>query len=115
MVMEYRGRTNGWLAFFEHWWFLSVAVSALVACQALSFFENLSGASWIHCLELTFVLLLSGTGLIIYAKTPVYRSGQFFTFGIKSIPQNFRRFYRWGWRTFLLGVALSLCLLLSWQ
>ena len=38
---------------------------------------------------------------------------RFFTFGLKSIPQPFLGFYQWGWRVFLFGVVLGLCLLLS--
>ncbi len=54
-----------------------------------------------------------GGFLIAYAKLPVYRSGRFFTFGLNSVPEHLRGFYRWGWRVFLFGVVLSLCLLLS--
>ena len=81
----------------------------------MTFFENLAGASWIHFLEASAVLLFSGAGLILRAKIPLYRNRQFFTFGIKSIPINFKNYHRWGWRIFLFGVVLSLCLLLSKQ
>jgi hypothetical protein len=46
-----------------------------------------------------------GGGLIGCAKFPVYRSGRFFTFGAKSIPEHLAGYYSWGWRVFLFGAV----------
>ena len=111
--MDYQKRNNGWLTFLEHWNIAIVAVLALVTSQLLGFFTGLKGAPWIWFFVASFVFLIFGGGLILYAKLPVYRSGRFFTFGLNSVPDHLRGFYRWGWRAFLLGVVLSLGLLLS--
>ena len=86
---------------------------AVVAGKALDFFMVLSGAPWIWFFVASFALLIVGGALIVYAKVPVYRGGRFFTFGLKSVPTPLQGFYRWGWRVFLFGVVLALCLLLS--
>lgn len=104
---------NGSQTFLEHWGFLLPVVVAIVASQVLMFFMRLSGTAWIWFFVASFALLMAGGGLISYAKWPVYGSGRFFTFGLKSVPEDSRVFYRWGWRAFLFGVMLSLCLLLS--
>ncbi len=111
--MEYRKQNNGWLAFVEHWNIAIVTVIALVTSQVLGFFMRLNGTPWICFFLATFAFMILGGFLIAYAKLPVYRSGRFFTFGQNSVPEHLRRFYRWGWRVFLFGVVLSLCLLLS--
>jgi hypothetical protein len=111
--MEYQKETNGRQTLWENWWFLPLPLSVLAANFVLSFFENLTGMPWIRFFVVSEVLLFSGAALIVYAKMPLYRSGRFFTFGVKSIPQGLKGFYRWGWRVFLFGVVLSLCLLLS--
>lgn len=74
---------------------------------------SLGGTPWIWFFVVSFALMVVGSGLIGYAKFPVYRSGQFFTIGVKSVPEHLACYYRWGWRVFLFGVVLSLCLLLS--
>jgi hypothetical protein len=94
---------------------LLTAVLAVVFSQVLMFFFNLRGQPWIYFFVASMVLLISGATLIVYAKIPVYRSGRFFTFGVKSVPERLTGHYRWGWRVFLFGVVLSLCLLLSRQ
>ncbi|HEX3628324.1 MAG TPA: hypothetical protein VH280_23190 [Verrucomicrobiae bacterium] len=111
--METHKKTNGLRTFLENFWFLSVAIVALVTSQALEFFKNLSGTPWICFLTASFTLMIFGGGLITCAKLPVYRSGRFFTFGLKSVPKNLQRFYRLGWCVFLFGVFLALGLLLS--
>jgi len=113
--MDYDRRSNGWVTFLEHWWLLFVIVVAVVTSQVLMFFENLSGVPWIYFFVASFVLLLSGAALIVYAKFPVYRSGRFFTLGVKSVPEQRAGCYCWAWRIVLFGVVLSLCLLLSKQ
>jgi hypothetical protein len=111
--MEYRKQDNGWLTFLEHWNIAVVAIIALVTSQVLGFFMRLNGAPWIWFFLASFAFMILGGGLIAYTKLPVYRSGQFFTFGLDSVPERLRGCYRWGWRVFLFGVVLSLCLLLS--
>jgi hypothetical protein len=111
--MDRRKQSNGWLTFLGHWGFLLLALVALAVSPIFMFFFNLNGTPWIQFFVADMVILFSGAGLILYAKIPVYQSGRFFTFGVKSIPESVTRYYRWGWRVFLFGVVLSLCLLLS--
>jgi len=107
--MDYDKRHNGLLTFHEHFTFLfPVGGVALFI-----FLTNLHGRQWIDFIIASFTLMILGGSLIGCAKFPVYRSGRFFTFGLKSVPQNLSRHYRWGWRLFLFGVVLALCLLLS--
>jgi hypothetical protein len=73
----------------------------------------LQGASWLAVCACSIALQIIGATLIAYAKLPLYRSGRFFTFGVKSISAPLTAHYRWGWRVFLLGVTLSLGLLLG--
>ena len=113
--MEYRRETNGLRTFLEYWGFLSAVFTIIAGVTVYSFFISLRGEPWIHFFFLSQSLLILGTGLIFRAKVPVYRSGRFFTFGLKAIPKNAAGYYRWGWRVFLFGVGLSLCLLLSEQ
>jgi hypothetical protein len=108
--MEYWKRSNGWLTFFENWWLPLTAMLVLAASQVpvpshMTF--------WIGFFATSFTLMILGGSLIGYAKFPVYRSGHFLTFGLKSVPQNLARHYRVGWWIFLLGVMLALCLLSS--
>ena len=110
--MEHRSQNNGLETFLEHWGFLLVVAVAFLASQVLMFFTRLSGTPWIWFFASCFALMIVGGSLIVYAKLPVYRSGRFFPFGIKSVPEHLRGLYRWGWRVFLFGVVLSLCLLL---
>ncbi len=49
---------------------------------------RLRGAPWLWFFFVALVLLISNGGLIIYAKLPVYRSGRFFTLGLKSVPAH---------------------------
>lgn len=113
--MEYETRTNGWLTFFEHWGFTLSILLAFGFFAALQFLFNLQGKPWVYLFVASIVLLGSGAALILRAKVPTYRSGQFFTSGVKSVPDNFADCYRWGWRLFLFGAVLSLCLFLSKQ
>jgi hypothetical protein len=113
--METRKDSRGWLTFLEHWWLAFIAVIIVLGMQVLDLFTRLHGKPWICFFVVSFALMILGAGLIGYAKFPVYRSGQFFTFGVKSVPGHLRRFYRCGWSVFLFGVVLSLCLFLSRQ
>jgi hypothetical protein len=111
--METQKDSKGLRTFFEHWNIAFIAVFAVVASQVLEFFSRLCGTPWIYFFVASFSLMILGGALIGYAKFPVYRSGRFFTFGVKSVPEHLRRVYRWGWCVFLFGVMLSLCLFLS--
>ena len=113
--MEHRRQTGGLRTFLEHCGYLVVILLAAGVSQLLMFFSNLSGLPWICFFIASLVLLVLGAALIVYAKIPVYGSGRFFTFGVKSVPERFAGYYRWGWRIFSFGVVLSLCLLLSGQ
>lgn len=111
--METHKNSNGLETFLQNWWFALAAVFAYLISQVLEFFENLCGTPWICLCVAGFALMICGAGLIGYAKLPVYRSGRYFTFGLNSVPDGMRRFYLWGWRAFLFGVLLCVCLLLS--
>lgn len=113
--MESRGKDGGYETFLEHWGTTLVFLTIAALCTVFDFFLNLSGAPWIRLFIAGLVLLISGAGLILFAKIPVYRSRRFFTFGVKSVPEGMTGYYRWGWRIFLIGVAVSLGLLLSRQ
>jgi hypothetical protein len=113
--METRKHSDSfqWTTFLEHWNIWITVLAAFLGAEILDFFGGLSGAPWIWFFVLSFALMFFGGGLIVFAKMPVYRSGRFFTFGIKSVPQHLAGYYWWGWRVFLFGVVLGLCLLLS--
>lgn len=111
--MDYRGKDNGWGTFLEHWGMLIVVLTSVLASQALVLLMNLTGTPWIWTFSAGFALMIAGGGLVTFAKLPLYRSGRFLTFGMKAIPAHLKSHYRWGWRLFLAGVVLSLCLLLS--
>jgi hypothetical protein len=112
-AMERRKEGNGLETFLEHWGLTISMLIIAAGAQFFLFFTNLTGKPWIYFCLAGMAMQVIGAALILYAKFPVYRSGQFFTFGVKSIPEHLARFYRWGWRIFLFGVVLSLCLLLS--
>ena len=113
--MEHRSQGNGLETLLEHWGFLLTVLVSIAVLQLFMFFLNLNGKPWIYFFVASMVILFCGAAMIVYAKIPVYRSGRLFTFGIKSVPEHLVGYYRWGWRVFLFGVALSLCLLLSRQ
>jgi hypothetical protein len=115
MIMDYRRKSNGWLTFLEHWNLVLVVIVAFAFIKVLDFFTELNGQRWIYFFIASNCLLIIGAGLILYAKLPVYRSGRFFTFGLKSVPPQLAGCYRCGRAVFLFGVVLSLCLLLSRQ
>jgi hypothetical protein len=102
-----------WMKFFEHWGFLLNVIIVVLGAKLFMFFVNLSGAPWIYFFIASFTLMLLGVALITFAKFPTYRSGRFFTFGIKSVPEHLIKHYKWGWRLFLFGMILSFCLFLS--
>ena len=111
--MDYQHQSNGLVTFLEHWWFLLVAIIALLTSQLLTFFMGLSGARWIWCYAIGLAAAAVGVSLILYAKIPLYRQRRFFTFGSAVLPESRRSFYRWGYRCVIFAVALLLCLLLS--
>jgi hypothetical protein len=75
--MEHERHSNGWVTFLEHWGMLLTVLIAVIASQLFMFFINLSGTQWIYFFVAGFVLLFSGAALVVYAKFPVYRNGQF--------------------------------------
>ena len=101
------------VTFFEHYWFLAFAVSALVVSLLLSFFTRLTGTPWIWCYGVGLFVAAVGASLIFFSKLPLYRQRRFFTFGSAALPVDRRSFYRWGYRCVLFAVALLLCLFLS--
>jgi hypothetical protein len=111
--MDTRRQSNGLQTFLEHYWFLVITVSALVAWQVLSFFSRLNGAPWIWCYAVGLFVAVFGLALIFYSKLPLYRQRRFFTFGSTALPEDRRSFYRWGYRCIIFAVTLLLCLLLS--
>ena len=115
--MEQEKHSDGyqWLKFLEHYGVLGTILIMVITCQVLLFFMNLSGALWIYLFVASLVLLFTGAALIAVAKFPAYRSGRFLTFGAKSVPEHLAGFYRWGWRIFIIGAVLALCLAFSWR
>jgi hypothetical protein len=111
--MDRQSHGNGLETFLEHWGILFTVVVIVVAGQLLMFFMALSGKPWIWCFVIAFGSMIIGGTLIGCAKLPVYRSGRFLTFGANSVPGQLLAHYRWGWRMFLFGAVLGLCLLLS--
>ena len=113
LSMDYRRESNGWVTFFEHYWFIVIALAAIVGSQALSFFSRLTGAPWIWCYAVGLFVAGIGVAMIFHAKLPLYRQRNFFTFGTSAIPERRRSFYRWGYRCVIFAIVLFLCLLLS--
>ena len=111
--MDTHPQSNGWQTFLEHYWFLAMAIFAVLASQLLSFFSRLTGTPWIWCYGGGLFVAGVGVTLIGYSKLPLYRQRRFFTFGSGALPESRRPFYRWGYRCAALAVALLLCLLLS--
>ena len=111
--MDHRSQNNGLQTFLEHWWFLLMAVVAILASQVLGFFTRLSGTPWVWCYGIGLAVAAAGVSLIFYAKLPLYRQWRFFTFGSQALPESRRPFYRWGYRCALFAVAILLCLFLS--
>jgi hypothetical protein len=111
--MDARKQGNGIETFLEHWWVWITILVAIITERILGFFMGLSGIPWICFFVASCALMVVGASLIVYAKLPVYRSGRFLTFGLKAVPHHLVRVYCWGWRIFLFGAVLGLCLLLS--
>jgi hypothetical protein len=83
-----------WVKFFVHWGFLLGIIICVLFIQLFTFFVNLNGTPWIQFFIASFTLMILGTVLIAFAKFPAYRSGRFFTFGIKSIPEQLVKHYK---------------------
>ncbi len=113
MPMDYRSKSNGLQTFLEHWWFLLMAVVAILTTQILMFFTRLSGTPWIWCYGTGLAVAAVGVFLIFYAKLPLYRQRRFLTLGSRALPESSRPLYRWGYRFVLFAVLLLLCLFFS--
>ena len=111
--MDTHRQSNGLLTFLEHYCFLGVGVSAVLASLVLSFFSRLAGTPWIWCYGVGLLVAVVGVALLFYSKLSLYRQRRFFTFGSAALPEDRRSFYRWGYRCVGFAVALLLCLLLS--
>ena len=111
--MDTHRQSNGLLTFLEHYWFLGIAITAVLASLILSFFSRLTGTPWIWCYAVALVVAGVGVTLIFYSKLPLYRQGRFLTFGSGALAESRRAFYRWGYRCAIFAVALLLCLFLS--
>ena len=111
--MDYQRKSNGILTFVEHFGFMGMTVSAVVAAWLFSFFTRLTGTPWVWCYGIGLFLACVGVALIFYSKLPLYRQRRFFTFGSAALPEARRSAYRWGYRCVLFAVALLLCLFLS--
>jgi hypothetical protein len=111
--MDTHRQTNGLQTFLEHYWFLVIALAALVASQILSFFTRLAGTPWVWGYGVGLFVATVGVALLFYSKLPCYRQRRFFTFGSAALPESRRSFYRWGYGCVIFAVALLLCLLLS--
>jgi hypothetical protein len=111
--MDTHRQNNGLQTFLEHYWFLGIGVSAVLASMVLRFFSRLTGTPWIWCYEVGLFVAAVGVALIFYSKLLLYRQRRFFTFGSAALPESRRSFYRWDYRCVIFAVALLLCLLLS--
>jgi len=111
--MDDRSENNGLQTFLEHWWFLPLAIIAILVSLVLNFFTRLSGTPWIWCYGISLAIATVGVSLIFYAKIPLYQQRRFLTFGSQALPEGRRSFYRWGYRCVLFAVTLLLCLFLS--
>ena len=109
--MNYNKQSNGLPTLVEHWNFALVIIPIALFELGREFLHTLDGVPWMSFAAASFGLILFGAALICCAKLPVYRSGHFFTFGIKSVPRGVRIYYRLGWGLFLLGAIISLGLL----
>lgn len=107
------GRSYQWIPFLEHWGWLVTVLTVFAVMRVFLFFVTLTGVPWICFFVGSFMLMLTGGGLILHAKMPAYRSGRFFSFGIASVPSHLTGCYRWGWRLFLAGTVVAVLLLFS--
>jgi hypothetical protein len=97
--MESQSKNNGWNTFLLHWGFTGLVALIATFVVILEFFSNLNSTTWICFFIAAASLMISGATLI--------------TFGVRLMPKNLARAHRWGWRLFLFGVVLSVCLLIT--
>jgi hypothetical protein len=102
-----------WEKFLDHWGYFLAIPLVFIVDRGLLFFVNLRGRVWVYLALACFALMIRGAAMIARAKIPVYRIGRFLTFGSRAIPAPLAGIYHWGWRLFVAGIALTLCLLLS--
>lgn len=83
----------------------------IVAIMAGELF-NIRYNTWFLYITVGFALLLvvAGVGLLVYSKMPLYKQNLFFTFGIKSIPNDRIIFYKLAWGFCIIGFLIMLLL-----
>ncbi|HEY0454964.1 MAG TPA: hypothetical protein VGE41_01215 [Verrucomicrobiae bacterium] len=95
------------------WGTIITAVGAILTSQLFRFFSRLSGLPWIYCYAVALITALVGAALLFYAKLPLYRQREFFTFGCRTLPESRRPYYRCGYFCVIFSAALFCCLFLS--
>ena len=95
------------------WGPFSIALIAIVTSRLLDFFTDLSATRWLRWYAIALAVSIFGASLILYAKIPLYRQRQFFTFGSRALPESSRAFYRWGYRFVAAGTVVLLFVSLS--
>jgi hypothetical protein len=73
LLMDYQRESNGWVTFSEHYWFLIMAASAILASLGLNVLQRLTGITWIWCYSVALSFAGVGVLLIFVAKLPLYR------------------------------------------
>jgi hypothetical protein len=111
--MEHSRNSNGLQTALEHWGLLLTPVVGILTSLGLVFFCRVTGVLWIWCYGAALTIAAAGVALIFYAKLPLYRQRQFFTFGTRALPENRRAYYRWGYGCAAFAITLLLCLLIS--
>ena len=94
--------------------FPMVPIILLTLCLMRLLF--LRGAEWITAYCGAVGIAIVGAILLARAKLPLYRKRQFFTFGVRSIPEELRSTYWWGIGLSLTGIGVaSLMLIRAFQ
>lgn len=102
--MEYGRQGRGLRTFFEHGWlFVVAAATLLLASLGFSLLKAVEGAPRVWWGGV--MVAVAGAALILHAKLPLYRERRFFTFGSRALPEDRRRWYRWGYYCLALAGA----------
>lgn len=95
-----------------------IGLPVVITMVALGWITSVHGEAWLWAVAISFAIAVCGAVLLFMAKLPLYRQGQFCTFGIETIPEPLRGFYRWGCRCAIAGCVMLLLLLIgsvSWR